>query len=355
MYKFGLVPFANNTDKRIASGQWQELQAHRQASRNDMLELGVNSTIISHKDARIATNANLKIGEMYRDLDSSVTMEPKKVGTQATLQRLLSKARPVHIGKKLVEHRRVGEAGKAGRSMSGQTGIVIDHTDSNYQSAIVPIFDGGFGRDWRDVEAQRSEMFDALVEDAEEIEYAVLEDVNKYLWAGDADLVVKDTKWLGLRLDPSIAKTTLVNDWDKAATKGLDIINEALTTVDILRITNNCTDSLTLAVSPQIMTNWLRPTTDVDSTYGNILEFMKKTLAGRIGEIYEDSELTGSQALFYVDSRMGLHAMTGMGMSTYALKRDMHNSPYNFVKWCAFGFMSKTTHGGKFKALYASK
>tara|TARA_R110002096_G_scaffold300000_1_gene494741 strand:+ start:338 stop:1405 length:1068 start_codon:yes stop_codon:yes gene_type:complete len=353
-YKFGVVPYVNAKDKRVASGQWGELQVKREYSRNDMLDLGVESGLFKAYEVQTAQNANLKIDEMYRELDSGVTMEPKAVGKQATLQRLLSDAEPVHIGKKRIEHRRVGEAGKAGRSMSGQTGIVIDTTDSNYQAAIVPIFDAGYGRDFRDVEAQRSEMFDGLSEDAEEIEYALFENVDEFLWSGDTALVVKGTSWLGLRLDPSVGNVALAVDWSAAATSGIDILNDVISTTDVLRITNNCTDVLKMAVSPQIMSNWLRPTTAVDSTYGNIKEFVMRTMTGRIGEVYEDNALVGNQVLLYVPGRLGLHAKVGMAMSTYALKRDMFNSPYNFVKWSAYGFMSKTTYSGKFKALYGA-
>ena len=77
-------------------------------------------------------------------------------------------------------------------------------------------------------------------------------------------------------------------------------------------------------------------------------------MTGRIGEVYEDNALVGNQVLLYVPGRLGLHAKVGMAMSTYALKRDIHNSPYNFVKWSAYGFMSKTTYSGKFKALYGA-
>lgn len=352
MYKFGLSTIANGADQRIAQQQWKELQANRQASVDVMKEIAVNSNFLNGRET--VKNMNLKIGEMYRELDGEVTMSPKAVGNQATLQRLLSKAQPVNIGKKVIEHRRVSEAGKAGMSMSGQTGIIIDHTDSNYQAAIVPIFDAGYGRDWRDVEGQRSEMFDALTEDSIETEYTILERANTYLWDGNAEMEVKGNTWGGLKADSSIATASLAVRWDLASSTAQDIVNEVIKTVDVLRIANRCTDTLTLAVSPQIMSNWLRPTSTNDSTFGNILAFVSATLAGRIGEIYEDSNLTDNQVFFYVDSRQGLHAKTGMAMSSYALPRFKHNDPYNFVKWMATGFMSKTTFGGLRKALYAT-
>lgn len=358
MYQFSVNnTFDSDKDKRIATRQWNELQTIRSGTTSNLSLSCMHSLAVD--DGRIsnvtATNANLKIGEMYRELDSGVLMEPKKVGTQATLQRLLSKAVPVNIGKKVVESRRTGEVDNlVGRSMSGQTQISVDHTASSYQGTIVPIFDMGYGRDWRDIEAQRSEAFDSLSEDSEETEHQVLEDVNDYLWDGDAGLVVKGFSWLGIKLDPSIATSAMGVDWSLAATDPELILNDILSKTDVMRLTNNCTDPLTLAVSPQIMTNWLRPTTLQTTGFGNILTFVMSMTDGRIVVTYEDSKLSGNEAFFYVDSTRGFHAKTGMGMSSYAVPRVMHNDPYNFIKWGAFGFMAKTTFGSKRCALYAS-
>ncbi len=374
MYKFlASNKFDSEKEKRIATNQWRELGGFRGVALGSMYDLAVNdgrfegfcsplefsNSVTSGKlgnlDIKLVDNANLKIGEMYRELDGSVLMEPKKVGTQATLQRLLSKSQPVNIGKKIIESRRVGEVDDlVGRSMSGQTDIKADHTNSNYQGTIVPVFDMAYGRDWRDVEAQRSESFDSLSEDSEETEYRVLENVNKFLWYGDSSLKVKGVSWLGLKLDPSIATYSLAVDWSSTATLPSDILNDALVATDVLRISNNCTDALMLAVSPQIMTNWLRPTTLNTTGFGNILTFILGMTGGRILAVYEDSELSGNEVLFYVDSQRGLHSKTGMGMSSYALPRVKHNDPYDFIKWGAFGFNSKTTFSGKRCSLYGS-
>lgn len=357
MYNFSVDNKFNSKDKRIATAQWNEVQSLRSgAAMNTSLSamhgLAVDSNIIT---SVTASNANLKIGEMYRELDSGVIMEPKAVGKQATLQRLLSKAVPVNIGKKVVESRRTGEVDDlVGRSMSGQTDIKVDHTASSYQGMIIPIFDMGYGRDWRDIEAQRSESFDSLSEDSVETEYRVLENINDYMWDGDAGLKVKGFTWLGIKLDPSIATSAMGVDWSIAATSATDILNDILSKTDVMRLTNNCTDPLTLAVSPQIMTNWLRPTTLNDTGFANIKTFIMSFTDGRIVTMYEDSKLSGNEAFFYVDSTRGFHAKTGMGMSSYAVPRVMHNDPYNFIKWGAFGFMAKTTFGAKRCALYAS-
>lgn len=350
MYKFLATNELTGLDARQATKQWVELSHNREASKSVMIQLGVDAGIIKHGE--LGNNAMLKVDEMYRQLDGEVTMSPRAVGELATLQRLMVKGQPVNIGKKIIESRRVGTAGTAKRSMSGQQGIIMDHTDSSYQACIVPIFDAGYGRDFRDIEAQRSEAFDAISEDAIEIEHTVFQEANDHLWNGSADLEVKGEVWLGLKADPSIATVSLAVRWDLAATAAQSIVEEAITATDVLRIANRCSAPLTLAVSPQIMSNWLRPTSTTDSTFGNILEFIKNTLAGRVVDIYEENELTDNEVLFYVDSRQGLHAKTGMAMSSYALPRTQHNSPYEFVKWLAVGFMAKRTHTGLRCALY---
>ena len=51
---------------------------------------------------------------------------------------------------------------------------------------------------------------------------------------------------------------------------------------------------------------------------------------------------------------MGLHPVVGMGINTYAVPRQFHNSDFAFIKWCAVGFCAKVSKSGKKCALYAA-
>lgn len=343
-------------DKRHLQRQWNELQANRQASIGTMHEFGDHAQLFVDLSGRPldAANRTTKIAEMYREIDTDVVFERKATGDQALMSRLLSSAVGVNIGKKLVEKRRVGEAGKANVSMSGQTDIVLDHTQSKYQGCVVPIFDSAYGRDWREVEAERSEAFDGLSEDSREIDWKLRDKINDFLWNGDKAMTVKGQSWLGLKADPTIATSTLGVDLSAAATTATDIVNELIVLCDVLRVANRLSGPFELAVSPQIWSNWHRISSTADSTFGNIMATVKQFLGGMgIMDVFEDSSLQGNQVFLAKMGPEALHAKSGMAISSYALPRYKHNDAYNFVKWGAFGFMAVNTYSGYKCAVYA--
>ncbi|MDB4306041.1 DUF6260 family protein [bacterium] len=330
----------NAKDKRIVNAQYEEAKALQIAGEKavaDMLTLA---------------NAAQTPAEAYREFDSTTTVEARSNGEFSTLTKLLQKGRPVSIGKEVFEHRKSSKAGIAQTSMSGQVGVKMDNVDYKYAGTVVPIHDVGFGRTWRQVESMRAEGFDALVDDANEAELTLMEQQNNYLWNGDANMNVKGRSWLGLKADPSIATATLGVDLAASASAAQDIQNEVKRVRDILRITNKCSNDLRVAVSQEIMSNWERPTSLQDIGFNNILAFVL-SLRG-IVEVYEDPELSGNQMLMYWDDQQGLHPVIGMAVSTYAVPRVMHNDDFNYVKWCATGWLAKTTYEGLKCAIYAS-
>ena len=340
----------NGLDLRNLELQKKEVIANRNESIDTMVDLGKGAGIIAANDSNVTINQ--KVGEMYREIDNTPMFERKAVGSHALLQRLLTGAQTVNLGKKVIESRTVGEAGKANISMSGQKSIVMDHTESSYQKAVVPIFDAGFGRDFRDVLASQSEAFDGISEDSREVEWTLFDKVNSYLWNGDASIAHDGTSWLGLKADPSIATATPALNFATSSDASA-IVNGLLALVSVLKIDNNCTGPYSLGVSREIYMNWMKITSTSDRTFGNIMNTVMAFVT-EIGEIYEDSSLTGNQLFMAVIGRDALHAKSGMAMSSYALPRVKHNDNYDFVKWCAFGFMAKNTKAGKKCAVYAA-
>lgn len=333
--------------------QWDELSDFRQAGAADSVKLldGLGETFGINKAKDGLTVNNLRVDEMYRMVDGTATGEDRDWGNQTLLGRLMAGAQTVHIGKKVVESRRYSEAGRINRSMSGQTDIQMDKTESNYQKTVVPIFDGGYGRDFRDVEAMRSELLPALAEDSQEIEFSLLEDVNDYLWNGDAGLVVDGTSWSGIKSDSSIATYTLLTDLTTATEA--QTVAELLAMIDVLRINNDKAGPFDLFVSPQIMSHMQALAASNTNGFMNILSAVR-ALIPEFASIQLDSKLQDNQAFASVIGAQGLHAKVGMMMSSYQMPRFKHNDPYQFVKWFAAGFQSKNTFSGKKSSVYAS-
>jgi len=336
----------NATQMRVAANQYKMLnEAYRQGSAEDLQGL------LNHLNA-VGANAARTPAEAYREFDpqSKIFMVP--AGEFATLTRLLQKARGVDLGREVYEYRQVSEMDEGQSSMSGQTGVSLDKTIPTYDGTVVPIHQKGYGRRFREILAMRADGYDALVEDAREARRSLMKTLDSYLWDGNANLALKNHSWLGIRNDPSIATATLGVDLAASASGSQDIRNEVSRIRDILYITNNCTNPLRLGVSREILSNWERPFSTAEGTFGTIGEYVGK-LRG-ISEIYEDSQLVGNQIALYWDDQMGFHPVSGMGMSSYMVPRNMPISDHSFIMMAATGFLAKVDSENHKCALYAT-
>lgn len=346
---------------RIIQAQYNELCDYREAAEagqfGAMTSLALNAGFVDASKytdkEKYQAAVNEQIDLMYREVDNVPVIERNPMGFQSTLNKLMGSATPINLGKKVFKKRRVSEAGIAGASMSGQIDIAVDHTKSDYQSTLVPIFDGAYGLEWRDRLAAQSEGWDQTVDDSREIEKTVMKKADDFLWNG-GNFEVDGVTWNGLKGNQQgIAAYTLQVDLSASATTSLEITNEVLAMLNVLKITNDCDGPFDLTVSREIMSNWRRYGSANDAAFGTIL-MMVKALYPEIMEIREDPKLSGNQAFAAKYGTDGLHAKSGMAMSSYALPRFKHNDNFDFVKWMAVGFMAAETFGGKDCAVYAS-
>ena len=347
--------FKGKTGKELMAlnRQWNDLSGFRKHAINDSLSLIQNTgeTFGINADKGGVKANMLRVDEMYRLIDGTATGEDRDWGSQKLLGKLLDQAQAVSIGKKVVESRRYSEAGRINRSMSGQTDIQMDKTESNYQKMVIPVFDGAYSRDFREYEALRSEMLPALAEDSEEIEFTLLDDVNDYLWEGDTSLVVDGTSWAGIKNDSSVASYTLLTDLTTGTET--EVVNELLALIDVLRINNRKPGPFDLCVSQQIMSHWQALAASNNNGFMSILTAVR-TLIPELTSSEVDSKLSGNQVFCSVVGPQGLHAKVGMMMSSYQVPRIMHSDPYKFIKWFAAGFQSKNTFSGFKSSVYGS-
>jgi hypothetical protein len=250
----------------------------------------------AHSTMLTSTNAARTPAEAYREMDSTTKIEQVPAGEFALLSRILTKAKPVNLGRKLYEYRKSSDMNQGQSSLSGTIGTKGDKVDYSYAGTVVPIHDKGFNIDWRDHLAMQAEGFDELVDYAREAERGLMSTKNKYLFNGDASLSFKGASWLGLRNDPTVATAVIGLDLTAAASTANDIRAEVARIRDILYITNNCTNPLDLIVSREMASNWERPFATADGSFGTIGDYISK-LRG-IKEIYEDSELVGNELSF---------------------------------------------------------
>jgi hypothetical protein len=331
----------NASAKRIMQEQYAEVNQMRIPSIADMQQL-----------LQMTGNVAQTPAEAYREFDSMTKIDMVPAGETSTLTRLMQKAKPINIGKKVFEYRKTSRAGVAQTSLSGQIGVKLDNVDVAYAGTVVPVHDTGFGRDWRDIKAMQADGYDALVDDAREADRTLMLKMDDYLWNGDSSVVFKGQKWLGIKGDSTVATATIGLDLTATASTADNIRAEVARIRDILYITNNCTKPMRLGISREMASNWERPYSTADGNFGTIGDYVGR-LRG-ISEIYEDSRLSGNEFVLYWDDMNGFHPVVGMGVNTYAVPRQYHNSDFNFIKWAAVGFLAKTDFSSRKCVLYAS-
>jgi len=339
----------NKKQLRIMNEQWAEVHATRCGSSLAAMEAFIAMT----------GNAAQSPAEAYREFDRTTKIELVPAGEHATLSRILQNPRSVSIGRLAFEYRQSSDVDVGQTSMGGQLGVKMNHVDYTYAGTPIPIHDIGYGIEWRVMESMNADNFDSTVDNSRESERKLLTTMDNYMWDGDAGINIKGRTWLGIKNDPTVVNTTLTVDLSSSVATPDDIRNEVARVRDILRITNNCGNDLEFGVSREILSNWERPFSNAEGTFGTIKTMITgnpdNPASGLRGlkEVYEDSRLFGNQITMYWNDQMGFHSVVGMGMSSYAVPRQFHNSDFNFIKWAAAGFLAKTDLSNRKCALYA--
>ena len=303
--------------------------------------------------SKLLKNAGISPDEAYREMEQKSVIILNPAGEFATYQRLNAVSKAVNLGKLDYTYRQASAQTGGKVSLSGQTGIITDAVEYKNAGTVIPIIDHGVKRDWREYLTFGADGFDTMVDDDREATLVALRTANSYLWDGDTSIVSPDGRsWAGIKADTSLVQTTTTVDMAAAATTAKAIVDEVVAKRDLLRITNNCSQMLELAISREMMSKWeSTPYSVSDTGFGTVLSYVRG-LNG-IASVYEDPQLSGGKELMmaYIDLD-GLHAVTGQAMSSYMNQRFMHNDPYIMVKWMAQGFVSKNTFTGQKCALY---
>ena len=298
--------------------------------------------------------------DVYQEFDN-VTVERMRLDDGDTfLNDLLPLSRSVSIGKLVSKFRQASDAGRAQTSMSGQIGVKMDQVEFTYDGSIIPVHDTGFGRNWREWNAQTSEGFDALVDDQRESIATLRQKLADNFLDGHTDaqgnyLVVDAISWQGVRNDSRVIQVDLgaggVNfDFTDTAQTYAAIESNFKEVRDTALITNKCNKALTYYVSLEIASNLERNSSESYSS-----EKIMNRLAQLIGvaEIKASSKLSGNEFMaFPLDSSV-IRPVVGMGLNTVAMPRPVYNSNYDFAVWGAIGYEIRTDYFGNSCALFA--
>lgn len=270
---------------------------------------------------------------------------------QAYMADLMPLARPIHIGKIVFGNRVSSDAGTVRRSISGQVPEVLGKVDYDYRRTLVPIFNTGYGRSWREWNTLQSENFDALADDQEAHVASIREDMADYVLDGDASLTFEGAVGYGIRTHPFSKSINL-----GSAVGGANI---DLTTADAddldafftgpfgtMLDANLIVDPVILYISPEIARNWDRQlSTSEGYKPGRILDFLKTNR--RIRDIKVTWKLSGNEFFGFVPNANFIRPLIGMAVNTTAAVRLNPVDDYNFLVMGALGLDIRADWNGK--------
>lgn len=338
-------------NSRTANEQWNDVIAQRNAYAAN-----------ENQYANILRASGLKVNEglipqdVYQEFDNVTVERMRSDDGDTFLNDLLALSVSISIGKMTQKFRRASDAGIVQTSMGGQNGALIDSVDYSYDGSIIPVHDAGFGRNWREFNAQSSEGFDALIDDQRETVASIRQHAADQFLDGHVDkdgntIVVDGLSWAGMRNDSRVAQVSLVFDFTDSAQTGEAIKQAFIDEIrNVMWINNNCGADLTYYISREIASVWEKRFSD--NYDARTVEQEIASLMGVAG-VKVTNKLTGNQIMgFPLDGKV--RPVTGMGINTVAVPRPMYNSNYNFVTWGAFGFQVRTDFAGNTCAIYAS-
>jgi hypothetical protein len=343
-------------NSRTAADQWAEVAAKRNVYRaNEQV------TLAAHKRAAgLRVNAGLIPKDVYQAFDTAGVERMRLDDGDVFLNDLMPMSKSVSIGKLVHKFRQASDAGNAQTTMTGQTGVLFDQVEYTYDGSIVPVHDAGFGRNWREWNAQTSEGFDALIDDARETTATLRARLANNFLDGHLDkngnfIKVDGLDWQGMRNDSRVAQVDLgaggLNfDFTDNTKTGEEIKAAFIQLRDTLRISNKCGKDVTYYTSLEIESNFERKfSKQYDS---KTLQQELSGLAG-VAAIKASNKLSGNEIMGFPLDSSSVRPIVGMGINTVAMPRPLYNSDYNFVVWGAVGYEVRTDFAGNTCALFA--
>lgn len=335
---------------------WAEVGAQREAfhiHEANMAELAASTGLVTNASAVLPRDA-------WLEMDTITRRVMRDDEGQVYMADLMALARPVHIGKIVFGTRVANDAGTVRRSISGQVPEVLGKTDYDYRNTLVPIFNTGYGRSWREWNTLQSENFDALSDDQESHTAAIRSDMADYALDGDTSLNFEKATGYGIRNHPA-AKAINLGSANSGAS--IDLTSATTTADDIDKFfvgpfgamldANLITEAVNLYISPQIARNWDRQYSgSAGFKGGRILDFLMTNR--RIKSIKVTHKLSGNEFFGFVPNANYIRPLVGMAVSTTAAVRLNPVDDYNFLIMGALGLEIRSDWNGKSGVFYST-
>lgn len=268
---------------------------------------------------------------------------------------LMTIATPLDVGKTVKAYTLAGEINEEVKiSMDGQSPIGYDHIEGKEDGDPVPIFQAGYGVNWRHWKGLQSENID-LVGDSQRAKMKVLlSNMADYLLDGSDAIRVAGFQSQGIRNHRNTRKIDLTVAAINLVTATNDQIIAFWNQTFAIQLDANYVDALDVVwVSPEIMRRMGAPYSTSDGfKEGTVLDYVLKF--GRIKAFRRTFKLSGNEFFGYVKDRDAITPLVGAAVSTVPLPRLLPRSNYNFELWGAMGLQIKADVNGRGSVFYAA-
>lgn len=299
-----------------------------------------------------AANAIAGIGpRQWLEMDAEVV---RLIGQEAgpIFTDLMPLAQSVPIGKFGVAYRQLTDMDRGETSISGQVTHLMGNTGHQYSGILVPTHVKAFGRQWREVEADRSIDLDQLRDDQEAAVREVVRLMSENFINGNPSLNYQGFNAYGLKTNPDTKAITLTVDLSSPLSSFADMDKQFVSVLTQVRSgTNRVARDFDIYISPEIETNWRRRSgpTGFDRTF---LEVFANTTG--VASIKVDHMLTGNEMVGFVRSREYIRPVVGQAVGTTPVPRLRPFDDFQFVTWGAAGLQILADAEGRSGVFYAS-
>ena len=311
------------------------------------------------KDELVKNDASQFDVKWWAEIDRRAIATRENDRGRELLTDLMGLATPVDIGNTVKTYGMQGGIDDEVKvSMDGQTPTVFDHTDTTQAGDPIPIFNTGFGINWRKWLGQRNHNLNTVAESQALKMKDILEAMCNYMLDGHKDVKAAGFPGQGIRNHRNTRKIDLT-------VAGIDLPSGSTTNDDILDFWNQ-TFAIHLdanyVVGP-IDVVWVSPEIDrrMRVAYSNSQGFKGGTLMkfilefGRVKEFRVTYKLKGNEFIAYNRDRDAITPLVSQALATVPVERRGPRDNFNFEIWGAAGLQIKADINGRGSVFYAAK
>lgn len=297
--------------------------------------------------------------DWWADIDRRAIQVRDNDKGRELLTDLMTLATPVNIGYTFKTYGIAGDIDDEVKiSMDGQTPIVYDHVDTESEGDPIPIFQTGFGINWRKWMGHRNANLDTVGQSQTLKLRDMFEAMVDYVLDGSDKVKVNGKPGQGIRNHRNTKKIDLT-------VAGIDLTSPTTTNDAILAFWNQVFALQLDAnyVNGKISVVWISPEIErrMVVPFSNAQGFKGGTLRqaildfARVGEFRVTYKLSGNEFLAYERSQEVISPLVGQAVGTVPVERRAPKDNFNFEIWGAMGLQIKADANGRSSVFYAAE